>query len=293
MRLRGYRWVVDGDIAACFDSLDHQLLLDPMSQRIQDGRVLNLIRLWLDTGIVKHGLTLDGEESLMSGIKKASGKIRQGIGWAFQNLIRQDYDLYRAARYESPDGQPANAGSDDLDQEFLPPQGEIGSQEQKQAVRQMVLSGLMLASGWARPGLQRVAEFAVETLRSPAGRILVKKGLLATGTFAGAAAGFGLAAYLVYRKVENGQVGVIQGSPLSPLLANIYLHPFDVRMTRSGYNLVRFADDWVVLCPTKDNAETAYNAAVKSLDRLHLKVNPEKTRILSPADPLDWLGQSF
>ena len=48
-----------------------------------------------------------------------------------------------------------------------------------------------------------------------------------------------------------------QGAVISPLLANIYLHPLDVPMTQQGYAMVRYADDFVILCPT---AEAAGNA---------------------------------
>jgi retron-type reverse transcriptase len=75
------------------------------------------------------------------------------------------------------------------------------------------------------------------------------------------------------------------------LLANIYLHSFDLSVTRAGYRLVRFADDWVILCPDQDSAEKAYNQSVVSLAHIHLKVNSEKTHILSPTDPLEWLGE--
>ena len=97
-------------------------------------------------------------------------------------------------------------------------------------------------------------------------------------------------AYLLNRKAGPSPVGVLQGSPLSPLLANIYLHPFDVSLTGAGHNLARFADDWVILCPDQEKAENAYNDALRSLARLRLKVNLEKTHILSPDQKLEWLG---
>jgi len=84
--------------------------------------------------------------------------------------------------------------------------------------------------------------------------------------------------------------GTPQGSVLSPVLANIYLHSFDVSLTRAGYRLVRFADDWVILCPDQASAEIAYNQATISLAKIHLKINAEKTRILIPTEPLEWLG---
>lgn len=52
--------------------------------------------------------------------------------------------------------------------------------------------------------------------------------------------------------------GIPQGGILSPLLANFYLFPFDRQMTDAGHQLVRFADDFVVMCSTRESAEQAY-----------------------------------
>jgi retron-type reverse transcriptase len=95
---------------------------------------------------------------------------------------------------------------------------------------------------------------------------------------------------LLNRKAGRAPAGVLQGSPLSPLLANVYLHPFDVNVTGAGHRLARFADDWVILSPSQDRAEAAYNDALRSLAKLHLKANPGKTRILPPDQQLEWLG---
>jgi retron-type reverse transcriptase len=113
---------------------------------------------------------------------------------------------------------------------------------------------------------------------------------MAVGGFAGLAAAAAVTPYFMNRTAGPAPVGVLQGSPLSPLLANIYLHPFDVSLSMAGHRLARFADDWVILCPTQDQAEAAYNDALRSLSRLHLKVNPSKTGILSPDQQLEWLG---
>ena len=49
--------------------------------------------------------------------------------------------------------------------------------------------------------------------------------------------------------------GTPQGAVISPLLANIYLHPLDRLMAESGYRMVRYADDFVILCQTHEDAE--------------------------------------
>ena len=74
------------------------------------------------------------------------------------------------------------------------------------------------------------------------------------------------------------KIGIVQGSPLSPLLANIYLHSFDKAMTRSGVRLVRYADDLLLLCRTERRARHALEHAQKHLARLKLTLNPKKTQ---------------
>jgi RNA-directed DNA polymerase len=51
--------------------------------------------------------------------------------------------------------------------------------------------------------------------------------------------------------------GTPQGAVISPLLANLYLHPLDVKMSKLGYRMVRYADDFVILCQTASQAQTA------------------------------------
>jgi RNA-directed DNA polymerase len=88
--------------------------------------------------------------------------------------------------------------------------------------------------------------------------------------------------------LENGVVsdsdsGTPQGSPISPLLANIALHVLDVEWEKAGRRLgvlVRFADDFVVLCATKSWAEEARDRAIAVLGTLGLQLHPEKTRIV-------------
>src|SRR5215471_21302090 len=67
---------------------------------------------------------------------------------------------------------------------------------------------------------------------------------------------------------------------ISPLLSNILLTPFDKEMRRKGYQLTRWADDWVVTCRTRAEAEHALARAVKILEQLGVQLHPHKTRIV-------------
>lgn len=92
--------------------------------------------------------------------------------------------------------------------------------------------------------------------------------------------------------VEETQKGVPQGGPISPLLANIYLHPFDAEMTELGYRLIRYADDFVVMCKSEEEAVSALKNVERILSKLGLSVNTDKTRIieLSDKDGIGFLG---
>ena len=92
---------------------------------------------------------------------------------------------------------------------------------------------------------------------------------------------------------EKGRAGASQGGILSPLLCNIYLHPFDVEMTKQGLRLVRYADDFVILCRHNREAEKALKAAERTLARLKLNLNPHKTRIVHFDQGFKFLGVFF
>jgi len=80
---------------------------------------------------------------------------------------------------------------------------------------------------------------------------------------------------------ENAdEEGVPQGSPLSPLLANIALHELDALMEDSGNEIVRYADDFVILCKSREEAEKALDAVRAWTEKTGLSLHPDKTRIV-------------
>ena len=89
------------------------------------------------------------------------------------------------------------------------------------------------------------------------------------------------------------KIGILQGSPLSPLLANIYLHPFDKAMKRAGIRIVRYADDLLLLCRSEGRARQALNHAQKRLATLKLQLNAKKTRIAHFDNGIEFLGHVF
>ena len=89
------------------------------------------------------------------------------------------------------------------------------------------------------------------------------------------------------------QSGVFQGSVISPLLCNVYLHEFDRVLTEAHLGLVRYADDWVILCPSKPEAVEALSLATDALARVKLAVNLYKTGIVTFDDGFTFVGAFF
>jgi RNA-directed DNA polymerase len=88
--------------------------------------------------------------------------------------------------------------------------------------------------------------------------------------------------------------GAPQGAVLSPLLSNIYLNPLDHLMARQGYEMVRYADDFVILCPSKEQAQAALEAVRQWTAQAGLTLHPEKTRIADAmVEAFEFLGYRF
>jgi group II intron reverse transcriptase/maturase/CRISPR-associated protein Cas4 len=149
LRDKGYRWVVDADIDAYFDNVDHALLMETLGHYIKDAQVLALIRQWLEAGVLKHF------------------------------------------------------------------------------------------------------------------------------------------------RLSDIKTGIPQGAPISPLLANLYLDLFDEIMADAGYRLVRYADDFVVLCKNAEQAERAQSDVAALLEEFRLRLDSEKTQVVHFDQGFKYLGAIF
>lgn len=90
--------------------------------------------------------------------------------------------------------------------------------------------------------------------------------------------------------------GTPAGAVLSPLLANIYLHDLDVLMTNKGYRMVRYADDFITLCNTKEEAEQALSEVKLWMAENGLTLHPDKTHIGNctvEGEGFEFLGYRF
>lgn len=88
--------------------------------------------------------------------------------------------------------------------------------------------------------------------------------------------------------------GAPQGAVLSPLLSNIYLNPLDHLMAERGYEMVRYADDFVILCKSRQQAERALDEVRQWTAQAGLTLHPGKTRIADAVeDKFEFLGFRF
>jgi len=90
--------------------------------------------------------------------------------------------------------------------------------------------------------------------------------------------------------------GTPQGAVVSPLLANLYLHPVDVAMASAGFEMIRYADDLVILCRSEVEAHRALGLLGKLTRERGLTLHPDKTRLVDASLPgigFDFLGYHF
>jgi group II intron reverse transcriptase/maturase len=101
--------------------------------------------------------------------------------------------------------------------------------------------------------------------------------------------------FLAAGVMENGvfkptTIGTPQGGVISPLLANIVLNQLDWRLEEAGYRFVRYADDFVVVCKNRVQADAALETVVEIMTDLGLTLSPEKTKIASYGKGYEFLG---
>ncbi|MBI1766346.1 MAG: hypothetical protein HYR56_33485 [Acidobacteria bacterium] len=278
-RVAGEGFIVDADLADAFGSLDHELVLGLIGQRLRDKRLLGLIRLVLAAG---NGMqTGAGNETAVPLGERVADFTTGAVNDALTHMLGGDG---HGAGYGAYGGYGALHGT-----EAMPPplsQMEAAADLRKaarhEAYKRLGRDALLL-------GLTYVGR--TRRLLSPASLALTGAAVLATAAYPKAAQ------FLRQRWGASAQgaggVGAVQGSPLSPMLLNIVLHEFDVAMLRAGFHLVRYADDWVVTTRDAASAERALAFAGRKLAELHLQLSAEKTRILRFEQGLEFLGYRF
>jgi len=90
------------------------------------------------------------------------------------------------------------------------------------------------------------------------------------------------------------ETGTPQGAVISPLLANLYLNPLDHQLAEAGFAMVRYADDFVILCRTREDAERALARVQRWVEDNGLTLHPTKTKIVDARTKgFDFLGYTF
>jgi group II intron reverse transcriptase/maturase len=97
----------------------------------------------------------------------------------------------------------------------------------------------------------------------------------------------------VFNEIGGPQAaGASQGAVISPLLANIYLHQVDLQLVKQ-HQLVRYADDMVIFCRRKSEAEAALQATAAALQRVRLQLNPHKSQVVHFDQGFKFVGYFF
>ena len=92
------------------------------------------------------------------------------------------------------------------------------------------------------------------------------------------------------------EAGTPQGAVISPLLANLYLHSVDEAMEAAGFQMIRYADDFVIMCRDESEASKALHQVQQLIVERGLVLHPEKTRVVDttlPNQGFDFLGYHF
>jgi RNA-directed DNA polymerase len=297
-RAAGDIYIVDADIADCFGSLDHDLVMGLVGARVRDKRLLALIRMWLDCG----QLLANGDEAIHPGhpgeskniIERVSDYATRSVNSAVTHLLDDDTGYGRYPAY--PTGPFYGAG---IHQNLGPDIGrdptlineadeaaaaELQKHARKEAMKRLGRDGAVLlltsalkARRFVNPATMAVAGAAVLAVAAyPSASRYVRDRLSRKTSGVGAI-----------------QSGVLQGGSLSPLLANVVLHEFDLKMARAGFHLVRYADDFVITTRDERSAHAALELAARELHKLKLQLHPQKTRVTRFDQGLDFLGYRF
>jgi len=99
--------------------------------------------------------------------------------------------------------------------------------------------------------------------------------------------------YVLKGKYNERIKGISQGSPLSPLFANLYLDSFDEEIKKLDVKMIRYADDFIILTKTEDEAKKILSGSKELLSELGLEINKEKTSIKPIEDGFYFLGMRF
>ncbi len=272
IRAEGYEWVVHIDIENFFDCMDTHILMRFLRASVNEPLIIRLIQMWLDMGGILLPPKLPGWYShLENTLHHVGGGVDQVIN---QLLLQRRHNHLDYGEYQNTQ----------LEDEWAMDESETLTRNET-----LAQTGKEVLTTFGRDGLILLLANAKRFWRP-----LATKQLLIIAPIAMAVLAAPTVGYIVKERMNRPRkIGILQGSPLSPLLANIYLHPFDKAMQRSGIRLVRYADDILLLCRTEARAHHALQHAQKRLAALKLELNRKKTQIAHFSTEIEFLGHIF
>jgi retron-type reverse transcriptase len=273
-RANGYWWTVESDVEDFFGTIDRKLLLTELEATIADNDVLHLLAAWLDAGALEQDSHIINPRLWRRGQEAVAG-----LHLLMRDAANQSLDGYVADRLGVPVAQTSYLPVDDPfenSSDSTDLRQSVQKQARRESVKRLVQDGALLA----------ISE------RALIGRLLGLK-LLGVGGLAVTAAVLAPKAVRAYRDRFHPKFGTPQGAPISPLLTNAYMTPFDSVLTRQGWRLIRYCDDFVIQCRGKEEAQSALVAAEAALAARRLRMHPDKTRIVAPNDEFEFLGYIF
>ena len=271
IRAEGYEWVVHADLEKFFDRMDTHLLMRFLRASMKEPLIIRLIQMWLDIGGILQPSKLPTWSNHLENTVHHVGK---GVEDVINQILHRTPNLEHYNEYQ-------NTLTDEdwaLDEPEMAAKTSPLTHTGKEMLANLGRDGLLLLLAnakrlWkplATKQLLIVAPLVVAALAAPTVGSIVKE-----------------------RMSRPRKIGIVQGSPLSPLLANIYLHPFDKAMTRAGIRMVRYADDLLLLCRSESRARHAHQYAQKRIATLKLELNPKKTQITDFHTGIEFLGHIF
>lgn len=281
-RANGYWWTVESDVQDFFGTIDRQLLLSELDKTIRDRDVLSLLKVWLEAGALEPEASGHGVLNLWDHGREALASLRllahETINQTLDDFVTQRLDLNGGETAFEAVPNPAGMQNDELteDTALANWRGAAQKQLRREALKRLLRDGAVVALSH----------------RALLGKLLGVK-LLGVGGAALAAAALAPKALSAYRSYFHPRLGTLQGAPLSPLLTNVYMTPFDAALMQGGWRLIRYCDDFVIQCRTADEASAALRMAGSTLSGRRLKLHPEKTRVVPPDGEFEFLGYVF
>lgn len=272
IRAEGYEWVVHADIENFFDRMDTHLLMRFLRASLKEPPIIRLIQMWLDMGGILQPPKLP---TWSMHIENTVHHLGEGVEQVINQILHRTPNHY---------GHYNDYQDTVIEDEWAIEEPEVATH-----AAPLAHTGKEMLTNLGRDGLLLLLANAKRLWKPLATKQLLIVAPLVLAALAAPTVG----SIVKERMSRPRKIGIIQGSPLSPLLANIYLHPFDKAMHRAGIRMIRYADDLLLLCRSEGRAKHALQHAQKQLATLKLELNPKKTQIADVNTGIEFLGHIF